>query len=152
MADRLGRLFSKKSVVEYLLAAKHDVFVDGESSVHKLANQLRTAPGAFDNLRGLKDVFPVRLMPEEPNAGGSSASSSSGAQAPIADGTFAAPPHVCPVTALPCTRYPFSALRPCGHILSNRALNCVSQDALACPICGKRYREEHVVPINGSKE
>ena len=157
VADRLGRLFTRNGIVEYLLAIKHDVFVDGERSVHKLANSLRTAPGAFDNIRSLKDVFPVHILSDGPQGGAASerdsaAAASSGAAAPIADGTFAAPPYVCPVTALPCTRYPFSALRPCGHVLSNRALACISQDALSCPICGKAYREDQVVPINGTKE
>ena len=38
------------------------------------------------------------------------------------DSGASAAPYVCPVTDLPCTRYPFVALPSCGHGFSGRAI------------------------------
>jgi Rtf2 RING-finger len=152
VADGLGRLFNKDGVVEYLLAKK-DIFLDGERSVHQYANTLRVAPGVFDNLRSLKDVFRVHVLSQDHAKAATSqvdaAISSAGGMQHSGD---VPAPYFCPVTGLPCNRFAFSALRSCGHVLSNRALACVSIESLECPVCCKRYTEEDVVPINGTRE
>lgn len=152
------------SVVELLLA-KRDIFVDGQRSVHQYANRLRTAPGAFSHLNSLKDVFEVHLGhsqqqgQQQEGAGAASGNGSSltsglaGAPAGasvVAQGAEDAVPYRCPVTALPCARYPFSALRRCGHVLSDRALAAAQDSTRSCPLCGKAYKEKDRVALNGS--
>jgi len=44
-----------------------------------------------------------------------------------------------------------SALRPCGHVLSDRALAQVKADAV-CLLCSAPFTPERVVPPNGPKE
>ncbi|KAG1670813.1 hypothetical protein FOA52_003404 [Chlamydomonas sp. UWO 241] len=160
VADRLGRLYHRDAVIEYILS-KRDVFVDGERSVYALANSLRMAPGRFNHLRSLRDVFDVhglvRATKKAPTASGPSTS----AVVEASGGAGAVPtPYYCPVTALPCVRYPFSALVSCGHVLSDRAVAASSEGGGAvggagaqCPVCGVAYdRERDVVAVNGSRE
>ncbi|GIL64831.1 hypothetical protein Vafri_18685 [Volvox africanus] len=60
---------------------------------------------------------------------------------------------VCPIALLPCDRHPCSALRPCGHVLSDRALANIrgggGGDA-SCPLCGSCVTS--TLPIHGSPE
>lgn len=75
------------------------------------------------------DVFSVTLPPAA--AGGSG------------------PPVSCPVTEVSSDKYPFVALVPCGHVLSQRAIAAsAGQDGAACPVCGTGYDEGvDVVPL-----
>ncbi|GLI68656.1 hypothetical protein VaNZ11_013132, partial [Volvox africanus] len=60
---------------------------------------------------------------------------------------------VCPITLLPCDRHPCSALRPCGHVLSDRALANIRRGGdgdASCPVCGSCVTS--TLPIHGSPE
>lgn len=85
-----------------------------------------------------RDVFSVHLEP-------SSADGSSG------EGDA---PHRCPVTHVSCLVAPFSALVPCGHVLSDRALKELRDPGggMACPVCSRPAAAEDVVPILGTEE
>jgi Rtf2 RING-finger len=59
---------------------------------------------------------------------------------------------VCPVTNLPCERYPTSALVPCGHAFSDRALREAPEGR--CGVCSAAFdaAASDVVPLNGTPE
>lgn len=112
------------------------------------------AQGTFDHIRSLKDVFLVQLT-SNPDAGhpstavaaataaGPSASAAAAAQGAHAGLSIAGAngisngnsnnhsedlpsPWMCPVTLQPCgSKQPFSALKPCGHVLSQKALMAI---------------------------
>jgi hypothetical protein len=88
-------------------------------------------------------VFPLQYEPaaaEQPAV----ATTANGATDPVLPA-----PYCCPITSLRCDRYPFVALRPCGHVLSQRALSEVGSGG-ACPICGKPFaagEEGDVIPL-----
>lgn len=127
VADLLGTLFNRASVLEYILASKHASFSD-EQAQHRYINQLREGGAAYDHLRSTSDVFSVTLPPTTAASG--------------------APVH-CPVTEVSSDKYPFVALVPCGHVMSQRAIAAVAgQDGAACPMCGAAYDEGvDVVPL-----
>ncbi|GAX79470.1 hypothetical protein CEUSTIGMA_g6911.t1 [Chlamydomonas eustigma] len=153
VADKLGRLFNKNAVVEYLLAKKHDIFVDGERSVHQLANNLRVNPNAYSHIKKLKDVFPVYLSSPSSKMGeGSGSMNEAASSTAICAGSFNYCPYYCPVTSLSCLKYSFTALTSCGHVMSDRALAGVRAEALECPVCGSAYQKDKVVPINGNQD
>ncbi|MEW5311378.1 MAG: hypothetical protein WDW38_003099 [Sanguina aurantia] len=159
VADVLGNLYTKEAVLEFLLCRK-GIYPDGEASQQRHLNQLRVSDGALAHLRSVRDVFSVLLTPEgaqgrgagsagdgahragERSQGGSSGSGGSGG------GAFS---WVCPVTLLPCGKFACSALRVCGHVVSDRALAGVG-DAGECPVCSCSYDaspgSRDVVPIN----
>jgi hypothetical protein len=109
----------------------HAAAQDAETAAALLRyeNQLRAAlaaggqPGGatFDHIRSLSDVFAVHPTPARQGA----ASLAGGVHEE--SGSMDAPsPWVCPVTHLPCgSQHAFSALRPCGHVLSDRALAAI---------------------------
>lgn len=60
---------------------------------------------------------------------------------------------ICPVTLLPCDgKQPFSALKGCGHVLSDKALAEVSAADRRCPVCEAPFDQAEVVLLNGSSE
>jgi hypothetical protein len=63
-----------------------------------------------------RDVFTVHLTARDKAADPASRSEEASARTPF----------MCPVTDLPCTRYPFAALATCGHVFSCRAIAQVS--------------------------
>ncbi|KAL4451962.1 hypothetical protein ABPG75_007624 [Micractinium tetrahymenae] len=149
----LGRLYNKAAVLELLLA-RAGRFAD-EAAEHRYLNQLRTAGDAYDHIASLQDVFALQYEP--------AAADASGPAAPLAASTFdggADPdlpaPYTCPLTHLRCDRHAFAALRPCGHIFSERALKELAGGgggsgiggrgsvgtAATCPTCGAAYSAE----------
>ncbi len=58
------------------------------------------------------------------------------------------PPYWPPLTGLPCMKYPFSALKTCGHILSNRSLSSICKESPACPVCGKDFKEKDKIQMH----
>eukprot|EP00798_Chlamydomonas_sp_ICE-L_P014183 gene14183-20151_t len=122
-----GRLFNRSAVLEFLLAKKKDHFVDGAAGVHRLANTLRAAAGGSDHLESMKDVFAIKLENVEAAAGGPSKSSQNETSKTAMEAPTSLVPYSCPITMLPCTRYLFSALPRCGHVLSNRALTNIKE-------------------------
>jgi hypothetical protein len=198
VADRLGALYNREAVLEWILA-RRGAAADA-AAVHRFANQIRTSGAGFSHLTGIRDVFPVVGLPAAAAeaeaaaaaaaAGGSGVSSSvsrSAAAAPAAGGAGGggsgeaadeAPLYCCPITGLPCGRYTMVALVPCGHIISQRALERLGaapasssgaarkQDGVAavaaaaarhhlheCPVCGVQFTPgEDDAIVNGSEE
>lgn len=113
-----------------------------EAALHRFTNQLAAHGTAFEHIRRLADICELRLTPN-PDA---AAAAAAGAPAP----------WLCPVTQIPCAgRQPFVALRPCGHVLAERALTATAaadEDLPStCPICSMVFQpgEEagDVVPL-----
>lgn len=178
VCDRLGNLLNREAVLDFLLA-RRGVAAD-EGSVHRFANLLRTAGARFEHLASTKDVFAVRLREDAagPSMGAGARGASAGASSSGGgDDAGAAAPYRCPVTGLAAGRHTMVALAPCGHVVSQRALERVgggnggggggagagggsSSSAVAaaaaaaeCPVCGAAYRAgEDDVVVNGSDE
>jgi rubredoxin len=139
-----------------------------EASQLRYSNQQRAAAGAFDHLKTLKDVFMVNLTPnpdreldrehQPPPAGAGirrvgSQDGSGGAIAAASQSHSAELPlWVCPVTLLPCGvgKQQFSALKSCGHVISDKALAAIGSSDRTCPVCGEAFSSKDVVQINGS--
>jgi len=177
VADRLGGLYNREAVLEWLLA-RRGAAVDA-AAVHRFANQIRTGGAALEHLGSLKDVFGVELRPGG-SGGGASASATSAAAAGASAAAVAAagardaaarpggaaPPYACPITGLPCGRYTMLALVPCGHIISHRALERLGlgggaaaqgsqqQQQQQCPVCSAAFNpaEDDMIIINGTEE
>ncbi|PNW70341.1 hypothetical protein CHLRE_17g715950v5 [Chlamydomonas reinhardtii] len=132
VADGLGRLYNKEAVLQFILCARDKV--SEPEALLQYANQLRVAAGGLDHITSLRDVFDVTLTAAERDratqAGGASSSSGGGGRARGAGseavgaggGGGGGSGWLCPVTLVPCERYPCSALRPCGHVLSDKAI------------------------------
>ncbi|KAL4422990.1 hypothetical protein ABPG77_005470 [Micractinium sp. CCAP 211/92] len=139
----LGRLYSKAAVLELLLA-RAGRFAD-EAAEHRFLNQLRTAGDAYDHITSLHDVFTLQYEPAAAEAGAAAPVAASSAEGG-ADPELPAP-YTCPITQLRCDRHPFAALRPCGHVFSERALKALasgggsagSTGAATCPTCVTAY-------------
>lgn len=143
----LGRLYNKSAVLEFLLArAGHFA---AEADAHRYINQLRESGDAFDHITSMKDVFPLQYAP-------ATAPADAQAVATGADGDvdpLLPAPFSCPITQLRCDVYPFAALRPCGHVFSERALKEAAGDG-TCPTCGAAFSaaDNDVVPLVPSEE
>ncbi len=91
------------------------------------------------------DVFTLQYEPAAAEAGAAATVAASSADGG-ADPELPAP-YTCPITHLRCDRHPFAALRPCGHVFSERALkelasgggSAGSTGAATCPTCGTPY-------------
>lgn len=59
-------------------------------------------------------------------------------------------PFACPITDLPCDRYPFCALATCGHVFSERAVKEMRDGT--CSLCDAPFDPADAIPINGSAE
>lgn len=75
---------------------------------------------------------------------------SSAVAPPETEGGEPAAPFRCPVTDLPCDRYPFVALATCGHVFSERAQRQMADGT--CSICSVAFTAQDVIPIYGSTE
>ena len=81
----------------------------------------------------------------------------SGAAAPAAaeadgSGEGAAAPYRCPITDLPCDKFPFVALAGCGHVFSERAQREMAAADRTCGTCGAAFEPGEVVPLCGNAE
>lgn len=111
-----------------------------------------TPTGTFDHIKFLKDVFVVQLIANPacggPHAGSAPTSAAAAVQrGPGQQETCSAAtghlnmlsrpdyssqdlpsPWMCPITLQPCggSKQPFMALRPCGHVLSQKALAAIT--------------------------
>jgi hypothetical protein len=143
----LGRLYNKSAVLEFLLArAGH---FEAEADAHRYINQLRESGNSFDHITSIKDVFPLQYAPATAPAGAQAvATGADGDVDPLLPAPFC-----CPITQLRCDVYPFAALRPCGHVFSERALKEAAADG-TCPTCGAAFSaaDSDVVPLVPSEE
>mmetsp|Transcript_1658 Transcript_1658/g.5819 ORF Transcript_1658/g.5819 Transcript_1658/m.5819 type:complete len:294 (+) Transcript_1658:174-1055(+) len=173
VACELGRLYNKGAVVEWALGRK-GAFASEEHR-WRYHNQLASEAAAeCVHLRSLKDVFEVhpfddrtanprrsggdascgRPAGRQTNAsGGSSIGGGDGALAPAAEFRI-----VCPVTgARPSHLNTFSAVKPCGHLLSDKALKQCSSGgdgapSTTCLQCGVPYHAPHeLIPLARSQ-
>jgi Rtf2 RING-finger len=94
----------------------------------------KTLPKAFRHIRGLKDMFLINLE-----------------QLPGAVESKAETRFQCPISGLEFNgKYPFFALRRCGHVISAKALREVKSSA--CLVCHEDYSEVDKIVINGSED
>lgn len=91
-------------------------------------------------------MFTLRYEPAAAEAGSAAPVTASSADGGVEPELPA--PFTCPITHLRCDRHPFAALRPCGHVFSERALKELaggggcgagSAGTAGCPTCGTAY-------------
>ena len=146
----LGRLYNRERALEHVLT-RNGTYTS-EEATYAYANRLRTAASSFCHLRSRRDFFPVHL------AGGRERG----------EGGFE-----CPVFGVRCGAVAagaFSAVRPCGHVMSDKAVKeakalaaAVSSEAdsvgaagrhraCVCPVCEVPFDPAHCVPVYGTEE
>ncbi|KAK3277573.1 hypothetical protein CYMTET_14428 [Cymbomonas tetramitiformis] len=131
----LGRLYNKEAVIEHILA-RQGSFVS-EEATYAFANRLHLQE-EFGHLKTLKDIFNVHLTHLQTDE--------------MLDGGLAATHFGCPVLHLRAGApgVEFQALSTCGHVISERALRQI--DEQACPLCSQTYVDADVVPLYGNPE
>lgn len=144
----MGTLYNRRAVLEYILASKHASFSD-EQAQHRYINQLREGGAAYDHLRSTQYVMVELSVYAYITSGGATHSNVFSVTLPPAAAGGTGAPVACPVTEVSSDKYPFVALVPCGHVLSQRAIGAVAgQDGVACPVCGTAYVDDvDVVPL-----
>jgi len=93
----------------------------------------KTMPEKFAHIRGLRDVFELKFTPN-PDFGKNPNASN----------------FICPISRLETgNTHPFVALRPCGCVISRKALKEIPEQE-GCLVCNKPKTD--VIPINGTAE
>ncbi len=151
VACKLGALYNRESVLRFLLGKLSFPF-----------NNQEAVQQAFGHITSLRCVFDVRLTPDPSLAarGGVAAPATASAMAGeatsdrVASSSRRAARFICPIVhCVADGRVPFVAIRPCGCVLSKRALTNLSvggTDASGCPLCSRAYSS--TLPVNGSSE
>lgn len=132
VACRLGRLYNKDAVIEYLLDLKS-------------SQESTTSTSVASHIKSLRHVRELTLVDRSSsNTEGSSSTSSN---------EHLRSQFVCPTTGLEMNgRYKFYLLFTCGCVLSERALKQVPNDK-HCILCSKPYDPDtDLVIINGDEE
>lgn len=140
VACRLGNLYNRESVLEYLL---------GLGQFKSRKDELKK--NGFGHIKKIKDVFVIHPIPKphETNA-------SSSKQATVADleQDKDAPLFYCPITGLETNgRNLFYALVPCGHVFAEKVFTLQKDSASATPTytcftCGIPYNPEYdLIPL-----
>ena len=152
VACALGRLYDRETALTHVLT-RHGVFTS-EEATYAYANRLNSsgAIGDASHLRARSDFFEVRL-------------------ARAADATEETPEFECPATGARCGRsaVAFVALRPCGHVVSEKAAREAAKAAAVrgggggggesespptpptCPACEVPFDPAHSLPIHGTE-
>ncbi|KAK9837896.1 hypothetical protein WJX74_007445 [Apatococcus lobatus] len=130
-ADFLGNLFNREAVLRFLLARKGKF--EDEATLYAHMNLLQQSGMNLDHLQNKRDVFAVHLQwaqdsPDQPSTKS----------------------VVCPITDLRGSLHSFAALRPCGHVLSMRAIQQMTDQS--CPVCNQLFAKEDVIPLNGTPD
>lgn len=115
----LGRLYNKEAVIKYLL--------DKDEAGKQVAGHIRS----------LKDLVELKLTDKNNSASSSAASKpdSNGHVSDLSESSF-----FCPVVGLEMNgKYRFVYYRPCGCVVSERAIKEVKSDC--CHNCGKSITE-----------
>jgi len=130
----LGKLYNRASVVEFLLG--EGIFVNNREELKK---------NGFGHITSIKNVIEVLLTKNEASDSKKATTNS--------DTTAHEPGHfVCPVTQLETNgMHQFCALRTCGHVFSEKALN-LFQELKGCWTCNMPYTKEDIIPINGNEK
>lgn len=130
----LGKLYNRSSVVEFLLG--EGVFVNNRDELKK---------NGFGHITSIKNVIEVRLTPNE-TIDDKKDRKNSETTAKEA-GLF-----ICPVTQLETNgMHSFCALRTCGHVFSEKALN-LFQELTACWTCNTPYTKEDIIAIHPNEK
>jgi hypothetical protein len=96
----------------------------------------KTIDEAFKHIRNLKDLIPARFTPNP--------------ALDAKEGEKIVAPFICPITLIEVGRHRFSLLKPCGCVLSERALREVPSKA--CLQCGKPFTAGDIITLNPSIE
>lgn len=132
----LGKLYNRSSVVEFLLG--EGIFVNNREELKKTG---------FGHIKSIKNVFEIS-MKRNPNATESSKKATKNSETTAQEkGLF-----MCPMTQLETNgMHQFSALKTCGHVFSEKALNMFQEQKL-CWTCNMPYTKDDVIPINGNEK
>jgi len=136
VACDLGRLYNRISVVEFLLG--EGVFAQKKEELKK---------NGFGHIKSLKSVFELHLQ-ENPELLKPKAPLRSDETTSHSVGLF-----ICPIAQIDANgHYPFSALKTCGHVFSDKALSQMEEDARSCWVCNSPFTKDDVIPLNASNE
>lgn len=131
VSDCSGKLYSKQSILEYLLPADDD-----EGKARKV-DQEKVIAGT---VKSLKDVVEVKFHSEGEENGTEKNGDGAGKER-----------WVCPITSKvlgPGAKAVY--LVPCGHAFTADGVKMVKDGQ--CVTCGERYAENDVIPIIPTKE
>lgn len=159
----LGRLYNREALIEHALA-QAGTFVS-DRSTYAYANRTNASSGnVASHVRSLRDFFPVHLraVAADGRRGGGSGGGSHG-RAGKRSREEAAPEFECPVWGVRCgdaVAGEFVAIRPCGHVVSDRARRDAEATAVEgrgespggesphCPVCDVRFHRDGCVHVN----
>jgi len=130
----LGKVYNRSSVIEFLLG--EGVFVNKRDDLKK---------NGFGHIKSIKNMIEIHLTKNE--AAESKKATTNFDTTAKETGIF-----ICPVTQLETNgMHQFAALRTCGHVFSEKALN-LFQELTACWTCNMPYTKDDVIPINGTEK
>ena len=158
----LGRLYNREALIEHALAA-HGTFVS-ERSTYAYANRTNQSSGnVASHVRSLRDFFPVHLRAVDGGRRGDRSGEGSHGRAGKRSREEATPEFECPVWGVRCGDAgagEFVAIRPCGHVVSDRARRDAEATAVEgrgespggesphCPVCDVRFHRDGCVHVN----
>jgi len=125
VADRVGHLFNKDSVIKALLEKR--------------------MPAQFAHIQAIKDVFELHF---HPNA-------SEEKEKVASNGAFHdfVSPWDCPITGRPVNGINlFSALTTCGHVFSDRGLKETESASAVCAVCAEPFSNSDLLSLNPAPE
>lgn len=148
----LGRLYNREALIEHALA-QAGTFVS-ERSTFAFANRTNASSGnVASHVRSLRDFFPVHLRAVADGRRGGGSGGGSHGRAGKRSREEAAPEFECPVWGVRCGDAgagEFVAIRPCGHVVSDRARRDAEATAVEphCPVCDVRFDRDSCVHVN----
>jgi len=134
VACELGKLYNRDSIIEFLM--KEGIFVYSQESLKQ---------NGFGHITSLKSVFEVHFVRND---------ASTHTKSIYTEETTSYTPglFVCPITQLETNGlHQFCALRTCGHVISEKALNLFAALS-ACPTCSKPYIADDIITLNGNEK
>ena len=169
----LGRLYNREALIEHALA-NAGTFVS-ETSTYAYANRTNATEGGnvASHVRSLRDFFPVHLRAVDGGRRGDGSGGGSHGRAGKRCREEATPEFECPVWGVRCGDAgagEFVAIRPCGHVVSDRARRDAEATAVEgrgsrdddddddarggggasphCPVCDVRFHRDGCVHVN----
>eukprot|EP01107_Rhizomastix_libera_P012259 TRINITY_DN3040_c0_g1_i2.p1 TRINITY_DN3040_c0_g1~~TRINITY_DN3040_c0_g1_i2.p1 ORF type:complete len:297 (+),score=106.26 TRINITY_DN3040_c0_g1_i2:160-1050(+) len=151
MSCRMGRLFRKEAIIEYLCGAE------------KYASRKESLKKVFGHINSMKDVFEIfpKMNPELENM---TVEARSFTQTRTSSSANFCAPFVCPISGATTNgTHVFVALASCGHVFEENAMKELKKAESAssssssgksetcCSQCGVPYSENDVVYLNPEK-
>jgi len=134
VACELGKIYNKLSVVEFLLG--EGVFAQKKEDLKK---------NGFGHIKSLKSVFELQLQ-KNPELEKQKAPLRSDETTSYSSGLF-----ICPITQIEANgHHPFSALKTCGHVFSEKALNQMEGDVKTCWLCNHPFEKNNIIALNST--